>query len=114
MYDTKDLSKVLHPQDIHIIPWEHNTGTRTRLPLVLNYEQVLVATKESVKAFPEIINNQNALLCNTLEEMKTEITELIQNSERIKALSKAGKETFFNKFTVESQIEKMKIFIEKL
>ena len=110
----KDLSKVLHPQDIHIIPWEYNTGTRTRLPLVLNYEQVLVATKESVKAFPEIKNNQNALLCTTLEEMKTELSDLIQNSQSRKALSKAGKETFFNKFTVESQVEKMKTFIEKL
>ena len=110
----KDLSKVLHPQDIHIIPWEYNTGTRTRLPLVLNYEQVLVATSASVKAFPEIRNNQNALLCTTLEKMKIEISNLIQNADRIKALSKAGKETFFNKFTVESQVEKLKTFIEKL
>lgn len=110
----KDLSKVLHPQDIHIIPWEYNTGTRTRLPLILNYEQVLVATKESVIAFPEIENDRNALLCDTLEEMKIEISNLMQNSQRIKSLSKAGKETFFNKFTVESQVEKLKIFIQKL
>jgi glycosyltransferase involved in cell wall biosynthesis len=110
----KDLSEVLHPQDIHIIPWEYNTGTRTRLPLVLNYEQVLVATKESVKAFPEIKNNQNALLCNTLDEMTQNILNLIQNPNRIKELSKAGKETFFNKFTVDSQLEKVKKYLDRI
>lgn len=110
----KDLSTVLYPQDIHIIPWEYNTGTRTRLPLILNYEQVLVATKESVKAFPEIENDNNALLCNTLQEMRTKISNLIQDPQRIKVLSRAGKETFFNKFTVESQVEKIKTYIEKL
>lgn len=110
----KDLSKVLHPQDIHIIPWEYNTGTRTRLPLVLNYEQVLVATIASVKAFPEIKNNQNALLCATLEDMKTVISKLIQNEERIKELSRAGKETFFNKFTVDSQLEKVKKYLDTI
>lgn len=109
----KDLSEVLHPEDIHIIPWEYNTGTRTRLPLILNYEQVLVATIESVKAFPEIKNNRNALLCGSLYDMTLGLVKLIENKPLRKELSKAGKETFFNKFTVESQLEKVRNYIAK-
>ncbi len=110
----ENLSGVMHKRDIHIIPWEYNTGTRTRLPLVLNYQQVLVATEASVKGFPEIKNNENAVLCNTLKDMKNEICELILDSDRLNTLSKAGKETFFNKFTVKSQVENLKTFIDKL
>tara|TARA_B110000285_G_scaffold234939_1_gene313779 strand:- start:1606 stop:2799 length:1194 start_codon:yes stop_codon:yes gene_type:complete len=110
----KDLLEVMHPQDIHIIPWEYNTGTRTRLPLVLNYEQVLVATKESVKAFPEIKDKQNAILCNTLDEMTLNIINIIKHKNRIYELSKAGKETFIEKFTCNSNVEKLKTFIEKI
>ena len=110
----KDLSEVLYPQDIHIIPWEYNTGTRTRLPLVLNYEQVLVATKESVKAFPEIKDNQNAILCNTLNEMALNIVHIIKQKNKINELSKAGKETFIKKFTSNSQVDKLKTFIKKI
>ena len=110
----KDLLEVMHPQDIHIIPWEYNTGTRTRLPLVLNYEQVLVATNESVKAFPEIKDKQNAILCNTLDEMTLNIINIIKHKNRIYELSKAGKETFIEKFTCNSNVEKLKTFIEKI
>ena len=109
-----NLSDVLHPEDIHIIPWEYNTGTRTRLPLALNYEQVLVATKEAVKAFPEIINNENAILSNSLEEMTNQLSDIIKNQEKRKEISKAGKETFFNKFTAKSQIDKMQFFLENI
>jgi len=82
--------------------------------LILNYEQALVATKESVKAFPEIKNNGNALLCNSLEEMTENIISLIKNPDKIKELSKVGKETFFNKFTVDSQLEKVKKYLDTI
>ena len=110
----KDLSRVLQPEDIHIIPWEYNTGTRTRVPLALNYQQVLVATKASVEAIPEIKNNQNALLFNDLHEMASGLISLMQNSTLRKELSKVGKATFFNKFTAESQLKNVKNFIDTI
>ena len=110
----EDLQKVLHPQDIHIIPWEYNTGTRTRIPVVLNFEQVLVATKASVMAFPELIDSKNAILCDDLQSMTSKINALLQELNSLEKISKAGKETFLNHFTVDKNIEKFKIFIEKI
>ena len=109
----EDLQEVLHPQDIHIIPWEFNTGTRTRIPVVLNYEQVLVATKASVKAFPEFVDSKNAILCDNLQSMTLKVNELLQNVNSLETISKAGKQTFLNHFTVDKNLDKFKNFIQK-
>ncbi len=109
----KDLTNVLHPKDIHIIPWEYNTGTRTRLPLVLNYQQVLVATKASVRCYPEITND-NSVLCDDLSQMTTEIINLYSDKERLHLLSSKGKEEFLNTFVSNNQVGKIKNFINNL
>lgn len=110
----KDLQEVLHPQDIHIIPWEFNTGTRTRIPVILNYEQVLVATKASVKAFPEFVDSKNVILCDNLQSMALKVNELLQNVTSLETISKAGKQTFLNHFTVDKNLVKFKNFIQKI
>lgn len=108
----EDLTTVLQPNDIHIIPWEFNTGTRTRVPVVFNYHQLLVATKASVAAFPEVINDKNSLLCNTLEEMTKQLIDVLCQHKKIELLSSNGKKTFLNSFTSESQKEKLNTFLE--
>tara|TARA_R110000787_G_scaffold184181_5_gene296059 strand:+ start:5439 stop:6629 length:1191 start_codon:yes stop_codon:yes gene_type:complete len=108
-----DLDKVLHPQDIHIIPWEYNTGTRTRIPVVLNYKQVLVATKASAECYPEI-SNENSVLCDDLEDMTTQIISLYSDREKLHLLSKKGKSTFEQSFTSKSQFVKLQQFLNSI
>jgi hypothetical protein len=107
----EDLSTVLYPKDIHIVPWEYNTGTRTRIPVILNYHQALVATEPSVQCYPEI-TSENALLCNNLEEMKDAIIHLYSNSEKLHLLADKGNQTFKDNFTLESQKNKLKQFLK--
>ena len=106
-----DLQTVLHPEDIHIIPWEYNTGTRTRIPIVLNYEQVLVATKEAARCFPEITENKNAILCSTLMEMTEEINVILHQKKRRVQLATEGKRTFERYFTTEGNLHQFSIFV---
>jgi len=108
-----DLDTVMRPQDIHIVPWEYNTGTRTRIPVVLNYKQVLVATKASVKCYPEI-TSENSVLCDDLQQMTTKIVSLYSDIEKLHLLSEKGKETFVNTFTVESQVDRLKDFLKPI
>lgn len=94
-----DVGSVLRPYDLHLIPWEHDTGTRTRLPLVFNYGQVLVATRASVAGIPEAQDGKNCRLVGRLEEMGAVIEELRQDpSERIR-LGRAARATFEQRFT---------------
>jgi glycosyltransferase involved in cell wall biosynthesis len=110
----KDLQLVLRPEDIHIIPWEYNTGTRTRIPVIFNYKQALVAISASVEAFPEIKHNKNAVLCKDLKEMSNEVSKLIGNKSKRQKISKEAKETFLTHYTSKSHISKLKEFIEEL
>lgn len=106
----KDLDQVLHPQDMHIIPWEHNTGTRTRIPVAFNYEQVLVSVAASAKCYPEI-TKENAILCEDLDQMKEAIIHLYSDSEKLHLLATKGKQTFIENYTLESQLERLKTFL---
>jgi glycosyltransferase involved in cell wall biosynthesis len=109
----KDLDSVLYPNDIHIIPWEHNTGTRTRIPVILNYRQTLVATKASVQCYPEI-TKENSVLCNDLDEMKEAIIHLYSDAEKLHLLADNGNQTFKDNFTLESQKNKLKQFLKDI
>jgi hypothetical protein len=109
----RDLDTVMNPEDIHIIPWEYNTGTRTRIPVVLNYSQVLVATKASVACYP-VINDENSILSDNLEQMSQQIISLYSDREKLHLLSVKGKETFKTSFTSDSQVDKLQIFLKSI
>lgn len=109
----KDLTTAMYPEDIHIVPWEYNTGTRTRVPVILNHKQVLVATKESVKCYSEI-NSENSILCEDLTDMKDQIIDLYSDREKLHLLAAKGKETFQEKFTSESQQSRLKDFLKTI
>jgi glycosyltransferase involved in cell wall biosynthesis len=95
----QDLTKVLRPYDIHIIPWEHATGQRTRLPLAFNYAQAVVATKAAVACYPEARDGENCRLAGTLEEMISIIPQLAADHAGRARLGKAARATFEKQFT---------------
>ncbi|MFY0631066.1 MAG: glycosyltransferase family 4 protein [Flavobacteriaceae bacterium] len=109
----KELSDVLHPYDIHIVSWEHNTGTRTRVPLVFNFKQVLVATKSSVECFPEI-TSKNAVLTNNLQEMTKQIIDLYSDTERLHLLAENGYKTFSENYTYPAQLKTLNDFLKTI
>ncbi len=43
-----DLDSALHPFDLAILPYEHDTGYRTKLPLLMRHQQVIVTTRAAV------------------------------------------------------------------
>jgi len=109
-----DLSQVLRPGDLQIIPWEHNTGQRTRFPLALNYGQVVVATKASVACFPEAVNGKNCRLVEDLEDMGGVIEELCKDSEQRERLARAGRDTFLQCFTREALLPRYRLLLQEL
>jgi len=109
----KELDAVLLPRDFHIIPWEFNTGTRTRVPVVFNYKQVLVSTKAAVECYPEV-TVENTVLCDDLIDMSTKIVALYKSSDKGSEIAIEGKKLFKNHFTTVSQKENLKKFLHKL
>ncbi len=99
-----DLSKVMRKGDIHIVPWHENTGTRTRVPLVLSYGQVLLAVAASVRCFPELKNRHNCILVSTLDEMGDAILNIMKDGELRRKISDNAIEDF-KKYFVEEGLE---------
>ncbi|MFK7750104.1 MAG: glycosyltransferase [Kordia sp.] len=110
----EDLSPLLKPYDIHIIPWEYNTGTRTRIPLVFNHAQVLVCTKAAASCYPEVVHDQNSILSNDLNQMTTQLIDLYNNTEKRIFIGDNARKTFVESFTAEKQLTKLKTFVESL
>jgi glycosyltransferase involved in cell wall biosynthesis len=108
----EDLQPILKAYDIHIIPWEHNTGTRTRIPLVFNYAQVLVATKAAASCYPEVIHDENSILSADLNQMTTQLIDLYANREKRIFIGDNARKTFQESFTAEKQLSKLKLFME--
>ncbi|WP_298421561.1 glycosyltransferase [uncultured Kordia sp.] len=108
----ENLAPELKAYDIHIIPWEYNTGTRTRIPLVFNYAQVLVCTKAAASCYPELSHDKNCILSNDLQHMTTQLIDLYKNKEKRIFTADNARKTFLNHFTVDKQVKKLKEFLE--
>jgi glycosyltransferase involved in cell wall biosynthesis len=110
----KDLSTVLRPFDLHIIPWEHNTGQRTRMVMAFNHAQVVVAVKAAVEGFREAIDNENCRLVDRLDQMPDALQQLINNPSERERLGINARKTFENRFTRESLLPKYAAVISSL
>jgi len=110
----QDLTKVLRPYDIHIIPWEHNTGQRTRLPLAFNHAQTVVSTKAAVACYPEAKDGENCRLVERLEEMIPVISQLVSDPAERTRLGRAARATFEKQFTRASLLPKYAAVISSL
>ncbi len=110
----EDLQPELKAYDIHIIPWEYNTGTRTRIPLVFNYAQVLVVTKAAASCYPEVIHDENSILSDDLSQMTIQLLDLYKNQEKRIFIGDNARKTFQEHFTFGQQIGKLKAFVESI
>jgi hypothetical protein len=97
-----DLGSVMRPWDIHIVPWEHDTGTRTRIPVALNYMQALVATGAGAGSIGSLTSGTDCILVERLTDMVPAIESLIRDDELRRSLARAGRATFLREMTIDS------------
>lgn len=110
----EDMPAVLRPDDIHVIPWEHDTGTRTRVPVALNYRQALLSTRAAVACLPELTHGKDAWLVDDLEAMGHAIVKLFRDDSLRQKLARAGRKTLLSTFTREAVQPRFDRFIEEI
>jgi glycosyltransferase involved in cell wall biosynthesis len=71
-----DLRSVLRPLDIHILPYDQPTGSRTRYAVAINHGQLLVAHRACVTGIEGLIHQENCLLENSFPEIADRIIAL--------------------------------------
>ena len=87
----QDLSTVLHPLDLHILPYDQLTGSRTRYSVAMNFGQVLIAHQASVQGVAGLIPGQNCLIENSFEAISKSIIWLYYHPDERIRLAKNSK-----------------------
>ena len=105
---------MLRPYDLHLIPWEHSTGQRTRLPVAFNFGQVVVAARPGIAGYPEAQDGLNCRLVDRLEEMAPVISELLADPAQRLRLGRAARETFMDGFTRPGLLPRYQTLIERV
>jgi hypothetical protein len=100
----RDLSQVFRPFDIAIIPYEMNTGNRTKIPLLFAYGQVVISTRQAAMGSPEAIEGVTAVLVDRLEDMASSIASVAVDSDRRRSIALEARRCYENYFTMRAQL----------
>lgn len=109
----RNLSEVLRPGDIHIVPWEYATGTRTRIPVILRHGQVLLSTRAAASCLPELRDGEDCVLVDDLAEMAEQVRLLAGDRERRARLSRAARQSFERHFVRQAVQPRFDAFLEE-
>lgn len=110
----RDLQEVLRPGDIHVVPWEWPTGTRTRIPVAMNHGQALVSTRAAAVCLPELKHGENCLLVNDLPELGRAVAALVADPVQRRQLAAAGRATFLQHYTRPALQPRFQQFLSEL
>lgn len=94
-----DLGAALRPGDLAILPYEHDTGYRTKLPLLLAYGQVVISTRAAIAGsmLPGLENV--CLIVDRVEDFPPIIIRLAGDESERKRRSEAGRAFFESHLT---------------
>ncbi len=106
-----NLDEVMRPYDIHLIPYEENTGVRTRIPLALNYNQLLMGMRRACAGVSGLKHMENCILADSQEEMADYINLIYSNQIPVRQIADNGKALFRHAFTLGGQAPGMKSFL---
>jgi len=86
-----DLSTVLRPYDIAILPYSQDSGYRTKLPVLMGYAQVIVATRSAVAGSLLPGLDKVCILLERVEDFPDKIAWLSAHPDERKRLGQAGR-----------------------
>lgn len=109
-----DLREILRPFDIAIIPYAENTGTRTKVPFLMNFAQVIVATENSIAGTPEIMECEGCIFTKDINGFFEPLYQLCSNTALREKMGLASKTFFENNFTHEAQLGRYKLTLDAI
>lgn len=109
-----DLALALRPGDLAILPYEHDTGYRTKLPLLLAYGQVVISTRAAVAGSMLPGLEKACLIVDRVEDFAEVIIQLAGDQSRRMILSTAARQFFESHFTHLCVLDKYRTLLEDL
>jgi hypothetical protein len=110
----ENIDSALSPYSIHIIPWNQNTGVRTKVPIALRNKQVIVGMKKSLECFIELTDSENALLAEQYDELTSAIIKLRNDSALLHQMGDRAFVTFQKSFVLNAHKESFLNFMKSM
>jgi glycosyltransferase involved in cell wall biosynthesis len=98
----EDLSQVLRPCDLHVVPWALSTGVRTRVMSCFQYGQVLVAVRAGVLGYEGLESGKHCILVEELEDLADTIVEWAGDPQSRVALALGGQQYVKERLNVDA------------
>jgi len=109
-----NLSEVMRPYDIAILPYENDTGFRTKLPLFFLHAQVVVTTRAAVAGM-YLPGLENAcVMVEKLDDFFTTIVDLAKNPARRKQLGREAYLYYQKNFTYDAVLNQYHPLLNQL
>ena len=107
-----DLGSVLRPFDLSIIPYEFDTGFRTKIPLLFSYGQVVVTTRAASAGTPGLVHGENCIVLESLDGFPDAIVELVRSPEPRVQLGRGARATFEKDFLLAQQLDRYRAVLD--
>jgi glycosyltransferase involved in cell wall biosynthesis len=110
----QDLSAVLRPGDLHVIPWEHGTGVRTRVLNCFRHGQALVAVHAGVEGFQNLQAGTHCVLVNNAEDLMEPLISLALDGEERRRIALGGQSYLREELTVDAVLPRFSAIVDRL
>ena len=109
-----DLGEVLRPFNIAILPYEHDSGYRTKLPVLFNYAQVVVTTEAAVAGMWIDGLDHVCVVLDSLEDFPAALLRLIDQPDERERLGRAAHAFFADHFTLDAVLDRYRAIMRSL
>jgi glycosyltransferase involved in cell wall biosynthesis len=109
-----DLGAALRPYDVAILPYEHDSGYRTKLPLLFSYSQVVVTTRAAVAGTQISGLADVCIILDRLEDFPEAIARLANQPAERERLGRAARAFFERHFTYETVLGHYRTLLDSI
>lgn len=109
-----DLAGVLRPFDVAILPYEHDTGYRTKLPLLFSFAQVVLSTKAAVAGTQTAGLAEVCVLVDGVADFPAALARLADRPDERERIGRAAHTFFMNHFIHEAVQPQYARFLEQV
>jgi len=109
-----DLGQVLRPFNIAILPYEQDSGYRTKLPVLFDHAQVVVTTRAAVQGMWIDGLDRVCVVLDRLEDFPAAILRLIDQPDERERLGRAAHEFYAAHWTLDAVIEQYRRLVDRM